>query len=112
MEKTERRNIAVAAVVCLGLLALAFALTGCAALQQQTKIVDKPSDVMLRTLEEETVEAEYIDKETGELRSGKYRVPARCWIVSPEFVEGPDSSTAQLRSKTRAGGSAAGGGGE
>lgn len=75
----------------LTVTALLLAFLGCDSLRQQTKIVDKPAGVMLRLVEPTTVKAEYLD-EHGEKKTGKYLAPSGLWMVSPDFLEEPDSS--------------------
>ena len=52
----------------------------------RTKVVEKPVNVMVRTLEEKSMKVQYMDKATGELKAGIYRVPAGSWIVSDDYV--------------------------
>ena len=86
MEKAAGRKAARNGCLILGTVIAFCSLSGCTAFRIQTKVVEKPVNVMVRTLEEKSMKVQYMDKATGELRAGIYRVPAGSWIVSDDYV--------------------------
>ena len=73
MGEVAGRKAATYGLVVVG-AALAFWLvSGCSAFRMQTKVVEKPANVMVRTLEEKSMKVQYMDKATGELKVGIYR---------------------------------------
>ncbi|WP_287373971.1 hypothetical protein [Prosthecochloris sp.] len=92
MGEAAGRKAAAYGLVVVG-TALAFWLvSGCSAFRTQTKVVEKPANVMVRTLEEKSMKVQYMDKATGELKVGTYRVPAGSWIVSGDYVSASEKS--------------------
>ena len=86
MEKAAGRKAARNGCLILGAVFAFWSVSGCSALRMRTKVVEKPVNVMVRTLEEKSMKVQYMDKATGELKAGIYRVPAGSWIVSDDYV--------------------------
>ena len=86
MGKAAGRKAAKYGFVIFGAVFAFWSVSGCSAFRMRTKVVEKPVNVMVRTLEEKSVKVQYMDKATGELKTGIYRVPTGSWIVSDDYV--------------------------
>lgn len=86
MEKAARRKTAAYGLVVFGAVFAFWSVSGCTAFRMRTKVVEKPVNVMVRTLEEKSMKVQYMDKATSELKTGTYSVPAGSWIVSDDYV--------------------------
>ena len=86
MGKAAGRKAAKYGFVVFGAVFAFWSVSGCSAFRMRTKVVEKPVNVMVRTLEEKSMKVQYMDKATGELKTGIYRVPAGSWIVSDDYV--------------------------